>query len=65
MVDRSDDAFALEGLTSRKVPAGLRGHNTISVHIEVGLELLREVILEELPRSLRGAFDGVAGFFVH
>ena len=65
MLDGRDDPLALERLAGRQVRAGLRGNRAVAVHVEVALELRGEVLLEELPRSLRGAFDGVAGLLVH
>ena len=65
VLDRGDDALALERLAGREVASGLRGDRAVAVHVEVALELRGEVLLEELPRSLGGAFDGVACVLVH
>src|SRR5690606_18855676 len=42
-----------------------RGDGAIQEDVELPLELGGEVFLEELPRSLGRAFDGVAGVLVH
>jgi hypothetical protein len=65
VLDGGDDALALEGLAGREVASGLRGHRAVAVHVEVALELRGEVLLEELPRALGGALDGVACVLVH
>ncbi len=65
VLDGRDDALALERLASREMASGLRGYLTVLEYVKVALELRGEVLFEELPRSLGGAFDGVAGVFIH
>ena len=65
MLDRGDDLVPLERLAGREVRARLRGNGAVAQHVEVALELRGEVLLEQLPRSLGGALDGVAGVLVH
>src|SRR5690606_2663559 len=65
VLDGRDNAFALEGLARREMGTRIRGDGAIHEDVERALELSSEVLLEELPRSLGRAFDGVACFLVH
>ena len=65
VLDRGDDLVPLEDLPRGKMRSGLRRNRAIPQHVERTLELRGEVLLEQLPRSLRRAFDGVACVLIH
>src|SRR5262249_23587564 len=65
MVNGGDDPFALKGLSNGQVGSAGRGHGSGAQYVKSTFELRSEVLLEELPRSLSGAFDRVTCFLLH